>query len=182
MCSLQSFWVSHRCPQRSTLGVVTARVRYVPSGSLTSHRIKLWRVVRRDLRFLSSLSEKTRKSNHLQMSLQRKHFLLSYLKTLSVGPAKAWTHDLPHGSQALYQLSQPVGGIVILLNRHNIYIIWWSTSVGVCCSLVFTKKNNWKENPLIDQFWTNTILFFLSTGVLWPAWHDPYPVHLWLRP
>ena len=36
---------------------------------------------------LSSLSEKTRKSNQLQMSLQRKHFLLSYLKTLSVGPA-----------------------------------------------------------------------------------------------
>ena len=36
----------------------------------------------------SSLSEKTRKSrkyNHLQMSLQRQHDLLSYLKTLSVG-------------------------------------------------------------------------------------------------
>ena len=49
---------------------------------------------------LSSLSEKTRKSNHLQMSLQRQHFLLSYLKTLSV-----WTHDLPHGSPVLYQLS-----------------------------------------------------------------------------
>ena len=32
-------------------------------------------------------SENTRKSNHLQMSLQRQHFLLSYFKTLSVGPA-----------------------------------------------------------------------------------------------
>ena len=33
---------------------------------------------------------KTRESNHimhLQMKLQRQHFLLSYLKTLSVGPA-----------------------------------------------------------------------------------------------
>ena len=60
---------------------------------------------------LSSLSEKTRKSNHLQMSLQRQHFLLSYLKTLSVGPAGVWTHDLPHGSLVLYQLSQPFGGI-----------------------------------------------------------------------
>ena len=29
----------------------------------------------------------SRKSNYLQMSLQRQHFLLSYLKTLSVGPA-----------------------------------------------------------------------------------------------
>ena len=35
---------------------------------------------------LSSLFEKTRKSNRLQMWLQRQHFLLSYLKTLSVGP------------------------------------------------------------------------------------------------
>ena len=43
------------------------------------------------------------------MSEQRQHFLLSYLKTLSVGPAGVWTHDLPHGSPVLYQLSQPVG-------------------------------------------------------------------------
>ena len=35
---------------------------------------------------LSSLSEKTRISNHLQMSLQRQHILLSYFKTLSVCP------------------------------------------------------------------------------------------------
>ena len=34
---------------------------------------------------LSSLSEKTGISNHLQMSLQRQHILLSYFKTLSVG-------------------------------------------------------------------------------------------------
>ena len=89
--------------------VVTARVRYVPSGSLTSHRInceELWD----GTSGLSSFPEKTRKFNHLQMSLQRKHFLLSYLKSLSVGPAGAWTHDLPHGNPALYQLSQPVGG------------------------------------------------------------------------
>ena len=82
----------HRYPQRSALGVATARVRYVPSGSLTSHIInceELWDKVSG----LSSLSEKTRKSNHLQMLLQRKHFLLSYLKTLS--------------SLIPYQLSQP---------------------------------------------------------------------------
>ena len=35
---------------------------------------------------LSSLSEKTRISNHMQMPLQRQHILLSYFKTLSVGP------------------------------------------------------------------------------------------------
>ena len=39
----------------------------------------------------SFLSEKTRESNRLQMLLQRQHFLLSYLKTLSLGPAGVWT-------------------------------------------------------------------------------------------
>ena len=36
---------------------------------------------------LTSLSEKTRRSNHLQMLEQRQHHLLNYFKTLSVGPA-----------------------------------------------------------------------------------------------
>ena len=36
---------------------------------------------------LTSLSEKTQKSNHLQMLEQRHHFLLNYFKTLSGGPA-----------------------------------------------------------------------------------------------
>ena len=35
---------------------------------------------------LSSLSEKTRTSYHLQMSLQKQHVLLSFFKTLSVSP------------------------------------------------------------------------------------------------
>ena len=54
---------------------------------------------------LSSLSEKTRISNHLQMSLQRQHILLSYLKTLSVGPVWGSNRDHPHGSPTLCQLS-----------------------------------------------------------------------------
>ena len=36
----------------------------------------------------ASLAEKTRKSNRLQMSWQRRHSLLSYFKTLSVGLAE----------------------------------------------------------------------------------------------
>ena len=43
----------------------------------------------------SSLFKKTRKSKHLQMSLQRQHFLLSNLKTLSVGPAMV-KHNKTH--------------------------------------------------------------------------------------
>lgn len=34
------------------------------------------------------------------MPLRRKHFLLSYFKTLSVCSAGVWTHDLPHSSPA----------------------------------------------------------------------------------
>ena len=52
----------------------------------------------------SSLSEKTRKSNRLQKVLQRQHFLLSNLKTLSVTPAGIWTRDLPLSRPALSQL------------------------------------------------------------------------------
>ena len=54
---------------------------------------------------LSSLSEKTRKSNRLRMLSQREHFLLSYLKTLSVGPAGVWTYGLPLSRPALIPLS-----------------------------------------------------------------------------
>ena len=46
---------------------------------------------------LSSLTKKTRTSNHLQMSSQRQHILLSYFKTLGDGPARARTLELLHG-------------------------------------------------------------------------------------
>ena len=43
------------------------------------------------------------------MSSQRQHFLLIYLKTLSVGPTGVRTRDLPLSRLALSQLSQPGG-------------------------------------------------------------------------
>ena len=49
-------------------------------GSFTSHKNKSVKVLWDGTYGFSSLSEKTRKSNHLQMSLQRQHFLLSYFK------------------------------------------------------------------------------------------------------
>ena len=36
---------------------------------------------------ITSLSEKTQRSNHLQILEQRHHLLLNYFKTLSIGPA-----------------------------------------------------------------------------------------------
>ena len=64
--------------------------------------------------FFFSLCEKTRKSNCLQISLQRQHFLLSYLKNLSVGPAGVQTRDLPLSRPELSQLSQTRCGIILL--------------------------------------------------------------------
>ena len=78
-----------------------------------------------------------RKSDHLQMSLQRQHFLLSYLKTLSVGQAEVWTGYLPLSRPVLFQLSSPRGG---------------------------TNSTPWKE-PYIPRVFHCLLLFLLE--VLW---------------
>ena len=57
----------------------------------------------------------------LQMSLQRQHFLLSRLKTLSVGPAGVWTVALP-----------------IELTRR-----WWKVPRYYYCLLLFRLWVNW---------------------------------------
>ena len=60
-------------------------------------------------------------SYRLEMSLQRQHFLLSYLKTLSVGPAGTWTSSLPLGRPALIQLSLPGSGSITLVPFSNFF-------------------------------------------------------------
>ena len=76
-----------------------------PLGSFTSHKNRSVKVLWAGTYGFSSLPEKTRKSNHLQMPLQRQHFLLSYLKTLGVGPASVWTRNLPLDRPAFSRLS-----------------------------------------------------------------------------
>ena len=70
----------------------------IPPGSMTPTLFEPWcgffknrpvKVLWDGTYDFSSLSEKTRKSNDLQISLQRQHFL-SYLKTLSVGEARVF--------------------------------------------------------------------------------------------
>ena len=48
-----------------------------------------------------TLSQTTSMSNRLRMSLQRQHFLLSYLKTLRVGPNGIWRCNLTLSRRAL---------------------------------------------------------------------------------
>ena len=57
-----------------------------------------------------ALFEKTRKSNCL---FCRQHFLLSYSKTLGVGPTGVRTCEVPLSRPALSQLSQPGGSTVM---------------------------------------------------------------------
>ena len=64
-------------------------------GSFMSHKNKSVKALWDGTYSFSSLSERTTKSNHLQLSLQSQHFLLSYLKTLSVGLARVWTPRPP---------------------------------------------------------------------------------------
>ena len=45
-----------------------------------------------------------KESNHLKMLTRRQCFLLSYLRTLSDGPAEVWTYNLLHNSSMLHQL------------------------------------------------------------------------------
>ena len=100
------------------------------AGTFTSHKNQISEIsVRRDLLYgFSSLSEKTRKSNRLQMSLQRQHFLLSYFKTLIVGSAGVQTHDLPLSRPAL---SQPAE---ITRRRYTLYKV--SVTLKYECSLL----------------------------------------------
>ena len=91
----------------------------------------------RPLPFSNSGVGSFRKSDHLQMSLQRQHFLLSYLKTLSVGQAGVWTRYLPLSRPVLFHLSSPRGG---------------------------TNSTPWKE-PYIPRVFHCLLLFLLE--VLW---------------
>ena len=75
-----------------------------------------------------SWSEKTRKSNRLQMPLQRQRFLLSYLKTLSAGLAGVWTRGLPLSRLALSQLSRIVCLVEMksdLVSYESLFTLRW---------------------------------------------------------
>ena len=110
-------------------------------GSFTSQKKQISQSAARQTYAFSSLFEKTRRSiKSLQMSLQRQHFLPSYLKILSVGPAWVWTHDLLLSRPALSQLSQQDGNtsaaqaiVKLCANRCNNSQHCWPSNVGICC-------------------------------------------------
>ena len=90
----------------------------------------------------SSSSEKTRKSNRSQMSLQRKHIL-------SVGSAGVWTRDLPLRGPALYQLTE--------LTRRRLINQDWSN----------IQSKNYGDNSLMSQECTEALCSFHVKGTKW---------------
>ena len=94
-------------------------------------------------------SEKTRKSNRSQMSLQRQHFRLIYLKILSVGPAGVWTHDLPLRGPAIYQLTE--------LTRRRLINQDWSN----------IQSKNYGDNSRMSQECTEALCSFHVKGTKW---------------
>ena len=97
----------------------------------------------------SSSSEKTRKSNRSQMSLQRQHFRLIYLKILSVGPAGVWTRDLPLRGPAIYQLTE--------LTRQRLINQDWSN----------IQSKNYGDNSRMSQECTEALCSFHVKGTKW---------------
>ena len=97
----------------------------------------------------SSSSEKTRKSNRSQMSLQRQHFLLIYLKILSVGSAGVWTRDLPLRGPVLYQLTE--------LTRRRLINQDWSN----------IQSKNYGDNSRMSQECTEALCSFHVKGTKW---------------
>ena len=107
-------------------------------GSFTSHKNKSVKVLWDGTYGFSSLSEKTRKSNCLQMSLERQHFLLSYLKSLSVVPAGVRTPDLPLSRPALPHCWANQGAVILrtLINSKTGFgnLKWFPSSVSLTVS------------------------------------------------
>ena len=85
----------------------------------------------------------------IPMSLQRKHFLLIYLKILSVGPAGVWTRDLPLRGPAIYQLTE--------LTRRRLISQDWSN----------IQSKNYGDNSRMSQECTEALCSFHVKGTKW---------------
>ena len=150
----QSLWARGE----QTLRVVSARdllrpqwFFYIPSES----ELGGWR----DGAYgLTSLPEKTWKSNHLQMWLQRQHFLLNYFKTLSIGRAGIQTHNLPHRRPTHYHWA--IGW----------RLLWWIVVVDGRCSHISTEQSRTKQQTAVTgcgSHWMFNLYAFRRAMAVW---------------
>ena len=121
-------------------------------GSLTSQRIMNIEELWDGAYSLSSLSEKTWKSNHLQMSLQRLHFLLRNFKTLSGSSGEVWIRDLAHIKKKTFALELRDDSMLLMrmTKEAKCGFIWFAQMVFdqvrskeskiYCCGLVLSSE------------------------------------------
>ena len=95
---------------------------------------------------LSTLSEKTRKSNCLQMLLRRQHFLLSYLKTLRVGPGRGLNPQPPTQQTGAYPIE--LTGRRLLLWEAGFKEIKHSVYIKLTLSLSLYVRFSWKQTNI----------------------------------
>ena len=101
-------------------------------GSFTSHKNKSVKVLCDGTYGLSSLSEKTRKSNHLQMSFQRQHPERWSGRSLNPGPPARQTGALP------FELTRRRLNLATHTLRSSILLFWY-TALGQCV------RHKWKK-------------------------------------
>ena len=116
-----------RPKHRELRGLLLARSVWVLKRTLLTNTEKMQE---RGLRFIVLIREDYRMSNHLHMSMQRQHILLSYFKTLSVGPV--WgLNPRPSARQSCalpIELTR-LNVIKLLKNFTQNYIEWYSRDI-----------------------------------------------------
>ena len=93
--------------------------------------------------FRPYILEVSRKSNRLQMSLQRQHFLLSNLKSLSFFPVGVWTRDLQLSRPALSWLSNLRAGVIFFFFAS--FLLWFEREKNNAWCIYLTSS----QPPLI---------------------------------
>ena len=128
-------------------------------GSFTSHKNQFSVIaVRPDLRFFFLIREDW-KSNCLQMSVQRQHFLLSYLKTLSVGLVGMTSRSADRRSPN-WACQVAVNLRTVLNNKTGFgYLKWFPSSVALTVSCSWGCEQNKKERT-----WENLALTQRTLG------------------
>ena len=103
-----------------------------------------------------------KKTNHLQLCLQRQHFLPSFFKTLSVGPARVWTCKQPPARQIG---TYPIEAVVytcwskLWCSESHPSTVWVQQTNNCCIQVYFALSfPPSPPKPIILSFWNHFCL------------------------
>ena len=136
----------------------------------------------------SSVSKKTRKTNRLQRLLQRQHFLLSYLKTLSIGPAGGFNPRPNHSADQQASLPTKLTRWWFSVTVKLKCVRWLNTVLAVCVYMSFAKSREWMITLFIHDYKhqsnrklikNSQKLFFIFA--VWEYWSENHRWELLLK-